>query len=349
MALSNQLAQQAVIVPQDKMTANRGATRLALFDEDGNPFTFSGGVGSSIVILDVGENLPDPPVDGVLYLRLVDGTTPDVTPPSVPTGLVSSLITTTGFKVTWSASTDAVGVTGYQVRIGTNTPIDVTSLFYSFTGLTESTTYSVTVRAKDAAGNWSDWSTALSVTTATVVSAVSIFGSSAYPGTWSGLMDGPAKIGTGFYTTLAEGMDVVGARLYLPSGLSSSFYDETIFVYTLVKSHTSGGTVTVANVNSATQQNSFTNPRNAGWNEIMFESPIHVNQYASGTNNSIFIELLWSVSPNYVYSHDLASASVNSTLKPGVFLAEMNFPRSVNDLAGGVTTISYPIDILVSP
>lgn len=96
----------------------------------------------------------------------VNGTvTGDTTAPSVPTGLSSSSITSTGFTVSWTASTDNVAVTGYQVRTGSDAPISVSGTSYSFTGLTAGTAYSVTVRARDAAGNWSAWSSALSVTT----------------------------------------------------------------------------------------------------------------------------------------------------------------------------------------
>lgn len=46
--------------------------------------------------------------------------TPDTTPPSVPSGLTSSSVTNTSVNLTWNASTDNVGVTGYEVyRNGT--------------------------------------------------------------------------------------------------------------------------------------------------------------------------------------------------------------------------------------
>lgn len=117
----------------------------------------------SAVLLESGEDPPVPPAPNTLYLRLL---TADTTAPTVPTGLVSSAITSTGFTVSWTASSDAVGVTGYQVRVGAGTPVDKTVTSHSFTGLTASTAYAVTVRSRDAAGNWSAWSTALTVNTA---------------------------------------------------------------------------------------------------------------------------------------------------------------------------------------
>jgi hypothetical protein len=91
----------------------------------------------------------------------------DPTPPSIPTGLTASGIANTMFVLSWTASTDNVGVTGYEVfkdgvSYGTTA---ATSL--NITTLLPGTTYSMTVRARDAVGNWSAQSTAESVTTTT--------------------------------------------------------------------------------------------------------------------------------------------------------------------------------------
>ena len=89
----------------------------------------------------------------------------DTTAPSVPTGLAANTITSSSFNLTWNASTDNVGVTGYEVQRDSTSlgPVGGTSLGVS--GLAASTAYSMTVRARDAAGNWSGWSSPLSVTT----------------------------------------------------------------------------------------------------------------------------------------------------------------------------------------
>jgi len=90
----------------------------------------------------------------------------DETPPSKPTGLVASAITGSGFTVSWSASTDNVAVTGYEVRLDGGSPVSEATLSHAFSGLDGGTDYDVEVRAKDAAGNSSDWSDVLTVTTA---------------------------------------------------------------------------------------------------------------------------------------------------------------------------------------
>jgi chitodextrinase len=92
---------------------------------------------------------------------------PDTTPPSVPTGLTANAVSSTQINLSWTASTDNVGVTGYDVfRNGTQVGTTTTTS-YQDTGLTPDTTYSYTVAAYDAAGNVSAQSTAASATTTT--------------------------------------------------------------------------------------------------------------------------------------------------------------------------------------
>jgi endonuclease I len=93
---------------------------------------------------------------------------PDTQAPTVPTGLVSSNITSSSANISWSASTDNVGVTGYEVYRNGSLASTVTSTSYSATGLSASTQYAFTVKAKDAAGNISNASSNLYVTTSDV-------------------------------------------------------------------------------------------------------------------------------------------------------------------------------------
>ncbi|MFN8353059.1 MAG: LamG-like jellyroll fold domain-containing protein [Spirosomataceae bacterium] len=91
---------------------------------------------------------------------------PDTQAPTAPTGLVASAITTSSFTLSWTASTDNVGVSGYDIYQGaTLIGSTTTATTFNLTGLTCGTSYSITIRAKDAAGNSSASSTALSVTT----------------------------------------------------------------------------------------------------------------------------------------------------------------------------------------
>lgn len=90
---------------------------------------------------------------------------PDATAPTAPTGLTAASTTATSTNLTWTASTDNVAVTGYDVYQGSTLKATVTSTSYAVTGLTASTAYTFSVKAKDAAGNVSASSNVISVTT----------------------------------------------------------------------------------------------------------------------------------------------------------------------------------------
>jgi len=106
-------------------------------------------------------------VSGASNSLTVTTTAPDTQPPTAPANLTSPSRTGSTVNLTWTASTDNVGVTGYDVYNGSakvNTS-NITSTNYTVTGLNGSTTYTFTVKARDAAGNESAASNALSVTT----------------------------------------------------------------------------------------------------------------------------------------------------------------------------------------
>jgi chitodextrinase len=73
--------------------------------------------------------------------------------------------TSSSVSLSWTAATDNVGVTGYDIYNGTALAGSSTGTTFTVTGLAANTTYSFTVRAKDAAGNVSAASAAVSATT----------------------------------------------------------------------------------------------------------------------------------------------------------------------------------------
>jgi chitinase len=94
----------------------------------------------------------------------------DTTPPSNVSGLTSPSKTSTSVSLSWSAATDNVGVAGYNIyRNGATSPTAQTTgtgTTFNNTGLTPSTAYTYTVKARDAAGNVSSaFSNQISVTT----------------------------------------------------------------------------------------------------------------------------------------------------------------------------------------
>lgn len=89
----------------------------------------------------------------------------DTQAPTAPTGLTVSGKTSGSVSLSWTASTDNTGVAAYDVyRAGVQVGSSATTSFTD-TGLTASTSYSYTVKARDAAGNVSAASSAVSATT----------------------------------------------------------------------------------------------------------------------------------------------------------------------------------------
>ena len=77
----------------------------------------------------------------------------DAQPPTTPTGLARTESTATSITVSWTGSTDNVGVTGYGRYVGATLSGSGTGTTYAFTGLTCNTSYTLGVDAYDAAGN----------------------------------------------------------------------------------------------------------------------------------------------------------------------------------------------------
>ncbi len=98
-------------------------------------------------------------------IEVTGGSAADTQAPTAPTGLVASNVQETTLTLNWNASSDNVGVTGYEVFQGTNNLGSVTGTSANITGLTAGTAYTFTVRAKDAAGNVSEASNQINVTT----------------------------------------------------------------------------------------------------------------------------------------------------------------------------------------
>jgi Zn-dependent metalloprotease len=90
----------------------------------------------------------------------------DTTPPSVPGNLQASNTTQTSTDLSWAASTDNVGVAGYNVYVDGVLDGQTTNLNYTVSGLSPATTYTMGVTAYDAAGNESGAAT-VNVTTLT--------------------------------------------------------------------------------------------------------------------------------------------------------------------------------------
>ncbi|MEV6166295.1 cellulase family glycosylhydrolase [Streptomyces sp. NPDC052052] len=97
------------------------------------------------------------------------GTTADTEAPTTPGAPTASAVTATSATLSWTAATDNVAVTGYDVvRVDGSTETTVaasTTNSVTVTGLTADTAYTFAVYARDAAGNRSARSATVNVTT----------------------------------------------------------------------------------------------------------------------------------------------------------------------------------------
>ena len=108
------------------------------------------------------------------YSSVASATTqsPDTQPPTAPANLSAAAASVSQINLSWTASTDNVGVTGYLIErcqsAGCSTFAQVgtsAATAYSDTGLATGTSYSYRVRATDAAGNLGPYSNTASATT----------------------------------------------------------------------------------------------------------------------------------------------------------------------------------------
>jgi chitodextrinase len=91
----------------------------------------------------------------------------DLIPPSAVPGLTVGSVTSSSAKVSWDAATDNYGLAGYDVSVdgGAATRTTVGTRTYSITGLSPSTSHTVSVVAVDLAGNRSATPATTSFTT----------------------------------------------------------------------------------------------------------------------------------------------------------------------------------------
>lgn len=128
------------------------------------------------------------------------GAAPDTVAPTAPGTPTASDLSSTSVTLTWPASTDAVGVTGYEVvRVDAATETvaaSATAAAVTVPSLSADTTYTFAVYARDAAGNRSPRSATITVTTEEGTGVPGAGCSVAYRGTneWPGGFQGEITI-----------------------------------------------------------------------------------------------------------------------------------------------------------
>jgi chitodextrinase len=256
---------------------------------------------------------------------------PDTQAPSVPSGLVSPLQTDETIALSWNSAADNVGVVSYDVYVdgtlaGSTAPGE---LSYLVNGLAPLTTYSITLRAKDAAGNVSSPSAALAVTTeapdgeppskpAGLTAAAS--GATSVSLGWMASTDNKAVTGYEVY----RGDNLIGTTTgltYEATGLMPG----TSNTFTVKAKDAAGNTSEVSNPAAAVQAaplgDVYLSDYNwdsgtAGWGSIMRDKssdgrPITLNgvEYPKGLGTHAASEIVYTVGG--AYSRFLAEVGVD--------------------------------------
>jgi chitodextrinase len=152
----------------------------------------------------------------------------DTTSPTAPTGLTATAASPTQINLAWTASTDNVGVTGYRIErcqgAGCTNFAEIastTNTNHSDTGRQPATTYRYRVRALDAAGNLSPYSSIATATTPAVPDNTP-------PSPPSGLMAaavGGGQVNLG-WTASTDDVGVTGYRVERCQGQSCTNFAE---------------------------------------------------------------------------------------------------------------------------
>jgi endonuclease I/chitodextrinase len=117
------------------------------------------------------QNNRNPYIDHPEYIQAIWNPTADTVAPTAATNLAVTGTTSNTVSLNWSAATDNIAVTSYEIYMNgvLKTSVSSSNLSVTITGLAASTTYSFYVIAKDAAVNSSPASNSVNVTTTVVI------------------------------------------------------------------------------------------------------------------------------------------------------------------------------------
>ncbi|GIO32570.1 MULTISPECIES: chitinase [Paenibacillus] len=153
------------LVPSMAAAADRGAWAPNVAYAVNDTVTYGGSTYKAIQPHTSQVGWEPPNVPALWQLVTGGGGGTDTQAPTMPTNLTVTGVTSSSVSLSWTASTDNVGVTGYNVYQGTTLAMTVTGTTATVAGLSASTAYTFKVAAKDAAGNVSPQSAAVTATT----------------------------------------------------------------------------------------------------------------------------------------------------------------------------------------
>ncbi len=206
---------------------------------------------------------------------------PDTTPPTAPT-LSASKTTSVSTDLSFTGATDNVVVSGYDIYKDNVLLTSTNSSPYTVTGLTPSTTYLFSVKAKDASGNISVESNSVNVTTlepdttpptAPTLTASGTSNTSVIL-TWSGATD---NVGVKSYDIYKDDILIgsTNSSTYTVTGLVNS----TTYIFT-VKAKDEAGNISAAS-----------NPVTVTTLAAPLATELYISEYYEGISNDKLLEI----------------------------------------------------------
>jgi endonuclease I/chitodextrinase len=210
----------------------------------------------------------------------------DTEAPTVPTNVMVSNETTHSLDISWTASTDNVGVTSYDVYVDGNVTTSVSTTSTTLNNLNSNTTYAITITAKDVADNASAQSTAVNGTTLedteapTVPTNVTISNETdtSFKISWTAATDNTAVVG---YDVFLDG-NLEGSTTTATEYTTSSLTASTTYIVTVKAKDAVNNMSAASTPVSATTTDGST----GGGNEIF------ISEYVEGSGNNKAIEIV---------------------------------------------------------
>jgi chitodextrinase len=288
----------------------------------------------------------------------------DTTPPSKPADLAASAVSSSQINLSWTASTDNVGVAGYRIYRGGSLIGTTQSTSYFSTGLTASTSYTYMVAAYDLAGNVSLVSASASATTMAAVDTTppstptgfiaAAASSSQINLSWAGSTD---NVGVTGYKLSRNGNIIAtttAARTtYSDVGLAAS----TIYAYTVAAFDAAGNvspqsarvsaTTQVASGSTTTTIEVIVDDGTSGTDTAAPSKPTGLTAIATSSSQ---INLSWAASADNVgvagyrvYRNGALIATTHSTAYSNTGLSastSYTYTVAAYDVAGNVSAVS---------
>ncbi len=245
----------------------------------------------------------------------------DTNAPSIPTGLTATAISSSRIDLSWTASTDNVGVTGYNIYRCTGSGCTPSTQIatsatnsYSNTGLSASTGYVYRVAAYDAAGNVSAQSSSASATTQNppdvtppTLSAVTAFliTSSGATITWTTNENSDSQVEYGLTTSYGSQTTLNAAMVISHSQALSGLSVATLYHYRVKSKDAAGNLATSVDYTFTTIDNQApTVPTNFAATPV---SPSQINLSWTASTDNV------GVAGYHIYRNSVEIANIPGT------------------------------------